>query len=143
VPIVRGGYHVALTPHAFALGHDAPVQLRGDSRIQIVFTLYYRIIENGDQGLPWRTIITGYFFALDDADGREIIAFHWHPDQQSHFTAPHLHFGAGAQVGYEDLHKAHVPTGHITQQDVLRFAITDLGVEALIDRDEALRMLTG
>jgi hypothetical protein len=82
-------------------------------------------------------------FSIDDEAHQEIIAFHWHPDGQSPVTHPNLHISAGAQLGYAQLQNAHVPTGHINLQDVLRFAITDLGIEPLVDRDEALRILTG
>ena len=84
----------------------------------------------------------GYMFSMYDANHQEIIAFHWHPDGRSPVTHPHLHIGAGARAGYERLQKAHLPTGHITIHDVLRFAIADLGVEPIIDRDEALRVLS-
>jgi hypothetical protein len=80
-------------------------------------------------------------FSLDDANDQEILAFHWHPDSRSSITHPHLHISAGARVGYAPLQKAHVPSGHVALQEVLRFAITDLGVEPLIDRDEAMHLL--
>jgi hypothetical protein len=75
--------------------------------------------------------IAGYQYALYDADDREILAYHWHPEGSSHVTAPHLHLGAGAEVGRRDLASALPPTGQITLEDVLRFAITDLGVRPL------------
>ena len=46
-------------------------------------------------------------------------------------TAPHLHLGAGAEVGRRDLASAHLPTGLITLEDLFRLAITDLGVRPL------------
>jgi hypothetical protein len=57
-------------------------------------------------------------------------------------TAPHLHLGAGAAEGRlrPDLAGAHLPTGHIALQDVLRLAIAELGVRPTRpDWDDVLR----
>jgi hypothetical protein len=105
------------------------------------FLHYYRIVEDAGPRGPWRVITTAYYYALEDADLQEIIAFHWHPNQRSPVHYPHLHLGAGAKIGHPLLQNAHIPTGPITIEDVLRLAITDLGVEPLIDRGEALRIL--
>lgn len=142
VPHGQGGYHVSPDPHIITLGTGSQrVRLSGESRIHIRYTQYYRIAQRGGGRDAWRVITTGYFYALDDAEQREIIAFHWHPDQQSDVVDPHLHLGPGARIGYDRLHRAHIPTGLITIQDVLKLAITDLGVEPLIDREAALQVL--
>ena len=72
---------------------------------------------------------------------QEIVAFYWPPNQQSDITEPHLHLGPGGRDGYDRLQRAHVPTGLMRIQDVLKLAITDLGVEPLIDREVALQTL--
>jgi hypothetical protein len=73
----------------------------------------------------------GYQYTLRDIDGREIIAYHWHPEGRSHVTTPHIHLGPGAEMGRRDLARAHLPTGQVMLEDVLRFAITELGVRPL------------
>ncbi len=60
-----------------------------------------------------------------------ILAFHWHQMGVSPVTTHHPHRG-GTAVGV-DFSKAHIPTGRVTLQDVLRFAIVDLGVAPLRD----------
>ena len=60
---------------------------------------------------------TGYHYAFEDADGKEIIVYHWHPT--SPVTGPHLHIGAGANAARPELSRVHLPTGQITWPDVL------------------------
>jgi hypothetical protein len=69
--------------------------------------------------------------ALDDADGREVLSFQWHPGGRSPVTWPHLHLGAGAEVGRAELTSAHLPTGRVAIEEVLGLAISELGVEPL------------
>lgn len=67
-------------------------------------------------------------------DGPEVCSYQWHPVGQSPVTIPHLHIGRGATgnvttFGPRGLHRIHFPTKHIAVEDVLRLAITELGVE--------------
>ncbi len=74
-----------------------------------------------------------------------IIAFHWHPAER--FEVRHPHLDRGAKEGREDLHRTHIPTGRVALEDVIRFAIMELGVEpkradwerVLSDAQEAYR----
>ncbi len=66
--------------------------------------------------------------ALDNADGREIVAYHWHPDGRGHVRLPHLHLGAGAMVGRGERVKAHLLTGVVTPAVALLLAIESFGV---------------
>ena len=71
--------------------------------------------------------VAGYRFEIGPAGGPDALAFHWHPIGVSPVTWPHLHVRGG--VAGLDLGKAHLPTGPVPLAAVLRFAITDLGVE--------------
>jgi hypothetical protein len=75
-----------------------------------------------------------------DRNGRELFAYHWHPEGLSSIVNPHLHKRGAAPFvlpptrGSDDLTelpigKAHFPTGHITLRQVIRLLIEDLGVE--------------
>jgi hypothetical protein len=130
-----------LEPHILTLGVGDAIRLSSQDRIHLRFAHYYRIVEDPELGQRWRVITTGYVYSLDDANLQEILAFHWHPTGRSPVIEPHLHLGPGARVGYDRLHRAHIPTGHITIQEVLLLAINDLGVEPLIDREAALQTL--
>ena len=70
--------------------------------------------------------VVGYRSELRLVDGPMLLAYHWHPVGVSPVTTPHLHL-SGAVAGV-DLTKAHLPTGHVTLQDVVRFVITEWGV---------------
>lgn len=73
--------------------------------------------------------MASYAYEIQHAAGSMILAYHWHPAGVSPITFPHLHLG-GVLAGI-DLSKAHLPTGHVSLQGILRFAVADLGVAPL------------
>jgi hypothetical protein len=77
---------------------------------------FYGLISGATQHAPhrWHARTTGYAYQLDDADGREILAYHWHPAGRSPVARPHLHIGAGAGSLRNELQKAHIGTGFVT-----------------------------
>jgi len=88
----------------------------------------------------WEARTAAYEYRLSDGDDREILAYHWHPDGVSHVQSPHLHLGPGAEVGRVALTTAHLPTGWIGLDEVIRLAIEGLGTEpARRDWDRVLR----
>jgi hypothetical protein len=126
-----GGYHVADEPHALTLGRGLPVRLRGEGRLSLTFDHHYRIVEDPGPRGPYKCSTTSYLYGLDDSDGREVLSYQWHPSGRSPVTWPHLHLGAGAAVGRLELARAHLPTGRVSIEEVLRLAISELGVEPL------------
>src|SRR6478609_18718 len=120
---VSGGYEATDRVHALALGTGERVRLQGDARLHLSLSQRYRIVEATDELGPWRVTTAGYFYEVADSDEREIVAFQWHPAGPSSVTTPHLHFGAGARIGYRTLAACHVPTGRISIEQVLRLAI--------------------
>ena len=125
------GYHIADEPHVVTLGRGRPVRLRGDGRVSLSLIHAYRIIEDPGPRGPYRCSTASYYYGLDDEDGREVFVFQWHPAGRSPVTWPHLHLGAGAEVGRLDVANAHLPTGRVALEEVLRLAIDELGVEPL------------
>jgi hypothetical protein len=108
---------------------DGRVRLGGESRLSLSFTQHYRIVRaSADQGILWSVAVVGYEYAYDDADGREIIAYHWHPEGRSLVGTPHLHLGYGAGVARLELQRTHLPTGMVSIEQVLHLGIEDLGV---------------
>lgn len=65
-----------------------------------------------------------YQHHLFDADGREILLFHWHPSTGQ--APPHLHVSNPAP-GNPYTRRAHVPTGRVTVEAIVRFVLTELG----------------
>lgn len=125
---IRGGYHVSVRPHRLTLGPDEFVRLGGEGRLSLSVILFYRIIENSEPREPWRIATTTYSYTFADESLQEVIAYHWHPGRRSAVSDPHLHLQSGAKVGRRDIANAHLPTGWVTLNDVIRLAITELGV---------------
>lgn len=80
-----------------------------------------------DRSDRWIARTVGYAYEIQHADGRMLLAYHWHPVGLSPVTTPHFHLGG--TLGGIDLSKAHLPSGVVLLHDLLRFAIADLGVE--------------
>lgn len=58
-----------------------------------------------------------YDYSFDDASGRELWAFHWHPhSQNSDVSYPHVHLRA-------QFEKAHLATGRLAIEHAIHWAI--------------------
>lgn len=126
--MVRGteGYRAG-TKHLLALGSDEAVKLPG-ADIALSMQIFARVLERADQAPPWEVSPFGYLYALKEPEGREILAYHWHPGRRSPIDFPHLHLGAGSGVSRDELQKAHIPTNRVELEDVLALAIREFGV---------------
>lgn len=125
------GYHPSEKPHLLLLNNGDPVPLAGESELSLYITQRFRIVEaSGDRG-PWKVATAAYVYSLRSKEGREVVAYHWHPDIGVPF--PHMHIRSDIRVGPRDLHKYHLPTGRVALEEVLRQAITELGVDAIRD----------
>jgi hypothetical protein len=117
----------------------ASVRLVGVQPLGLATLIVYDVTPpDQPRGASWTARLAGYAYEIRAADDRMILAFHWHPTGRSPITWPHLHLGT--PIANIDLSKAHVPTGVVTLQDVVRFAIVDLGVRPL--RDDWSEVLT-
>ena len=104
------------------------MRLRGPQRIHLRVRLRVRVTQTEPPRGLWEAQTAAYEFRLSDQDDREILAYHWHPDGQSHVLTPHLHLGPAAEVGRAVLLTAHLPTGPVTLDDVLRLAVVSFEV---------------
>lgn len=92
-----------------------------------------------------------YYYGIEDVDGREVFAYHWHPLVTPQVLFPHLHVYKGAigRASLErgdlplthnalrtDLNEAHLPTRRVALEDVLRLLLEQFDVEARCDRTE-------
>jgi len=120
----------------FAVLSDALARLRGTSSLSLTILHAFEVEALPEDRASWRARTVGYAYEVLRAEGQTLLAYHWHSVGASPVTTPHLHLG-GTLAGI-DLSKAHLPTGHVALQDVLRFAIIDLGVEPLRDDWDAI-----
>lgn len=129
-----GGYDDTTKVHSLLLKDGEPAALRagGDApRIRLGVKVQYRIVEN--QGpTPWKMRSAAYKYTVETDDGREVLAYHWHPDANSPVTFAHAHLGSIVlkRDGVID-HKHHLPTGRVPLQQVIRLAIVHFEAKPL------------
>ena len=104
--------------------------LSGSSRFQLALRQYFTA-DYSAKSSTWQIQINSYFYDLLDSDGREVLAYHWHPRGNSPITTPHLHPEQGAQVGRPEVRDAHLPTGDVSMEAILRVLIEEMGVRPL------------
>lgn len=115
--------------HTLAPSGGDPVRLRGELELDLVSRISYQISHaEGERG-PWKVETLAYSHGLETTEAKEIIVYQWHPGRGSRIEYPHLHLGAVMSSNLGGLEKAHIPTGRVALEDLLRFAITELGVE--------------
>lgn len=113
--------------HSLSPDRGEPVRLAGDHELCLSTIFIYRVVRA--EGSRWEVEAAAYYHAVETPDAKEIVAFHWRPSQASTFAHPHMHLGAGIGADLGILEKTHIPTGRICLEDVLKFAILELGVE--------------
>ena len=134
--ISRGGRKTAAQPHMLSWDQDRPVPLKisGGSRIALDLTMRYEIVrKDTDQGL-WAVSTRAYYYTVETEDGAQVFAYHWHPRGKSSVTFPHLHLGH-ARLHHDGVfsRKAHMPTGRISLESVIRLCIREYGIQPLRD----------
>ncbi len=128
-------------PHALVPNKGTPLRLKGERQLGLIIEVRYHIVRVAGEQNRWTTKTSAYYHSLETADEKEIVSFHWHPGEGSRIVHPHMHLGAriGANLGMLD--KTHIPTGAIRLEDILRFAIRELGTEP--QRDDWRGVLAG
>lgn len=120
---------ISSEPHTLATDPSRPADVATVSgatmSVHVAFSFVLR--RNPRRGLHVTT--TRYFFTLSTADEREIVAYHWHPQNQS-VTYPHLHIGSARGAG-DVATRAHYPTGRVTLEMFVRMLINEFNVEPL------------
>lgn len=85
----------------------------------------------------YQAVVTTYLYAVNDLSGRELFAYHWHPQGMSHVKTPHLHISGTDSIQLPgrpgnpeltrlSLSRAHFPTRAVELAELLRFLIRDL-----------------
>jgi len=127
--VLRATSYEPVGPHGLVLHGGLPVRLRG-ARFALTVAMRYRVVPaDGERG-SWKVTITAYQYGLLDESTRELLAYHWHPGAGEEGRAvafPHLHVRVLAPAAGR-LRRAHLPTGQVALEDVLRLLVRDLGV---------------
>jgi hypothetical protein len=97
-------------------GRAAPISAQGP--IQLELAQQFHVWRQEDRG-TWRVSTDAYQYTLADNDGRELAAWHWHPNTSPH---PHTH----VKRGFEG---THLPIGRVSIEAVIRMLLTDLEVQ--------------
>jgi hypothetical protein len=106
------------------------VPLQGDHRLTL--SVLHRYAVRDDTGSRGARLVRSraYWYHIAERDGPELIAFHWHPGSHGQVPYAHLHVEGGpGNVAIS--RKRHVPTGRVSLEAVVRFAIEELGVQPI------------
>jgi hypothetical protein len=127
------GHRATEDNQAATLARGELTTLKGDPPLGLLIGFQYRVVQTEDpERGPWKVSIVRYAHSLSTKEGKEILAFHWHPGSGPDW--PHVHVGTIALKKRGTLtRKSHVPTGRVAVEQVLRLAIEDLGVGAADD----------
>jgi hypothetical protein len=91
--------------------------------------------------LGWKVCTESYSYAVDDENGQEILAFHWHPINHD-IDYPHLHISNGAgRYLREEIRDIHFPTRRIAFEEFALMLIENF--EIVPDKDDAVTVLNG
>jgi hypothetical protein len=131
-PVVfdRRGDDRPFIEHPLTLDEGQPVSVRrnpGRPALAVRITQRYQIVRAAGRRGPWKVQTVGYWYTLEDREGQEIIAYHWHPAETPHILYPHMHAEQGGN-GLIELQKAHLPTGRIAVEEFLRLLIETFAV---------------
>lgn len=77
-----------------------------------------------------------YSYRILEPEGREILAYHWHPLGLSAVRRPHVHLSSriapltlGRTQAAVLLGEMHIPTGYISLADIVWLLIEEFGVD--------------
>jgi hypothetical protein len=82
------------------LGGDRPVPLRGPLDLSLQVLIGFVVVDATNSNGPSQVQVTDYAYAVHRTDGREVLAYHWHPFGLSPMTEPHVHL-SGVLSGVE------------------------------------------
>jgi hypothetical protein len=99
-----------------------PAQLRGTAGLSLLVEHAYDVIADEPPRDPYRVSSRRYRYHFLDSGGKPFLMYHWHPGGRA-VSYPHLHTDAPPHVG----ERMHVPSGRVSIESIVRFAIRDLG----------------
>lgn len=86
-----------------------------------------------EKGYMFRVSTLRYIYAIWETPDVPLIGWHYHPDMEVSF--PHVHIYDRTTEGEKAagqkphiVHKLHIPSGRVSLEEVIRFAVLELGV---------------
>jgi hypothetical protein len=142
--VVRDFNNAATREHELALPGNRPLSVstpRGDVRYLFAVRQRFvvRQVDDATAEDAWQVVLSQYQYSLADDEGREILAYHWHP--LVGFGSPHVHLSSAAGTVRQELQTAHLPTGYVPFADVVSMLIRDFNVKARQDYRSVLERL--
>lgn len=135
-PLLAQGYRPSREPHSVAFAPDGDaVRVRlgaGWGRVDLFVRIRYRLVEpSRASSRGWGIETIGYLYVILDREGREILAYHWHPFARGP-GFPHLHLSGrigvlplGEQAPPVALGGMHLPTEEITFPAIVRLLLAE------------------
>jgi len=130
-----------ISPGSRALNLLPLRRVDGTLYLQLKAALEYSVVGVADAGRRPRfePVVTMYLYSVLDLAGRELFAYHWHPDGVSAVRTPHFHASSippitlpersgGPETMRLDISHAHFPTQQIEITEIVRLLIRDPGV---------------
>jgi hypothetical protein len=105
---------------------EDPLRLPRDTGggLQLTLDQQYTLVNEEGTRKAWKVSTRGYRYQLSDDAGREIAAWHWHPQGRSRERRPHLHVADGPLAGL------HLPSGPIGVESIFRLLLAELNVRS-------------
>lgn len=117
-------------PHIVSFG-DRYIPLQGTHRLELSIRHRYDIVAQADGPGTWTARSTGYWYQVRQANGPDVLAYHWHPlSHRGQVAFPHVHLG-GSTSPIDLAGGKHLPTGHVAVEAVVRFLLRELHVRPL------------
>jgi hypothetical protein len=124
-----------------SVNDGCPVHLKRTPQggpIELNIEMWHKIIYDPENG-PYRVTTLSYNHSIKLPEDGEVISFHWNPDGKSDVKTPHMHIGTSQLKKWSVLDsKTHLPTGRISIEQVVRFAIEELGADRADDWKQKL-----
>jgi hypothetical protein len=102
-----------------SVSEGLPFKIRSSQTYSFHIAMRYKIVEATGARGPFKASIVAYNYTLHQGG---------HPNTKT--KIPHIHLYAGSNVSAE-LFKKHIPTERISIEEVIRFLIEELGVQAI------------
>ena len=119
-------------PYVLALWGDVSVRIPGCRSHYVYIAQRYTVTEASGPTGPWKVRTAAYYYALQDDQKNEILAYHWHPNGATLKAQPHLHLKLAQQeIGRAKLSEIHIPTGRVALEDFLQLLIEAVGVQPI------------